>query len=355
MRKLTSILTVAVAALLLAVGFSSTPLQGQGYSGALPNVLTPASGLVVTYTAGTVSSGGLQTAITGSTVTVSNTQTDCSAPNYASCNFVYWNSGSSLATTTSITTAFAPGNVIIAYVTATGGNVTAVTPASWMPAAAGVSTYPNGATNTAGAYWVPPGNCYYTTSGGTFAAQTNVGVAGATGLGLVASASGVGTVPVLQVATTNSGTATNTITCLINPPSTVGVTGRGVNLVDATMFYGVQQTGLGTQAAVLASGTMNGQAVFTKVAFPTAAGAETPSTVAPVRADSGTLVITPVVASSNVNTTTAGAFYSIKFAPATTFSLSTDLTQYYVNLTLLATATSATTINTPGVMIHYTS
>lgn len=331
------------------------PVEAQGYSGALPNVgPTAATGLGLTYTAGSVTAGGTVTAITGSTLTATDAMTSCTAPGYTACNFVYWTTGSSLSITTTAATAFTPGNVVVSFCTTTGGNVTTCTPASYNVATAGVSTIqPSG--GNSGAYWVPPGNCYYTTSGGTFAAQSGVGVSGNVGLGLVVGGTTAGFIPVLQVATTNSGTATNTISCLINPPSSVGVTGRGVNLVDATFFYGVQQTGLGTQVAVLASGTMNGVAVFSKVAFPVAAGSETPSTGAPTRADAGTLVITPVVASSNVATTTAGSYYSVKFAPATPFSLTTDLTQYYVNLTVLATATSATTVNTPGVMIHYTN
>lgn len=331
-------------------------LEAQGYSGAMPNVRkTAATGLGLTYSAGSVASGGAVQAITAGTLTASDTQTSCAAPAYTSCNFVYWTSSTALLTTTTAATAFAPGNVVVAFVTSTGGNITLVTPASWGPWTTAVNNTPGGASNTAGAYWIPPGNCYYTTSGGTFAAQSGVGVTGNTGLGLVASGATAGFVPVLQVATTNSGTATNTISCLINPPSTLGITGRGVNLVSATVFYGVQQTGLGTQVAVLGSGTMNGTIVFSKVAFPAAGAGETPSTGAPIRADAGTLVITPVVASSNVATTTAGSFYSVLFAPAATFALTTDLTQYYVNLTLLATATSATTINVPGVLVKYTS
>lgn len=345
---------ILLAAALMALPFvRSKPVQAQGYSGALPNVLTPASGLVVTYTAGSVPSGGTQTAITTGTVTVSDTQTSCLAPAYSSCNFVYWNTGSSLSTSTSAATAFAPGNVVIAFVTSTGGNVSVVTPASWSPWTAALTNTPGGANNPTGAYWVPPGNCWYLTSGGTLTAPTFGAAGGNTQLGL--QVSGTSGTPVMQIATTNSGTATNTITCLVNPPSTVGVTGRGVNLVDATVFYGVQQTGLGTQVAVLASGTMNGVLVFSKIAMPAAGTSETPSTVAPVRADTGTLVITPVVGSSNVATTTAGGFYSIKFAPAATFALTTDLTNYYVSTTFLCTATSATTINVPGILIHYTS
>lgn len=331
-------------------------LKAQGYSGAMPNVLTPATGLVVTYTAGTISSGGLQTAITGSTVTVANTETSCAAPAYTSCNFVYWNTGSSLSTTTSAVTAFAPGNVVVAFVTSTGGNVTAITPAAWIPATAGLTTQPGGTTNTAGAYWVPPGNCWYSVATGTLTTPTFGAAPGVTGLGL--NTVGASFLPVMQVATTNAASiSTNTFSCVINPPSTVGITGRGVNLVNAVAFYGIQQTGgiNGTQVAVLASGTMNGTLVFSQVAFPTPGTSETPSTVTPVRSDTGTLAITPAVGSWNAAVTTAGGFYSAQFTPAATYSLSTDLTQYYFNMALLCNTTQATTLNLAGVLIHFTS
>lgn len=200
--------------------------------------------------------------------------------------------------------------------------------------------------------WIGPGNCYYTTSGGTFAAQTNVGVTGTTGLGLVSSAAGVASLPVLEVSTTNAGTATNTISCTIPVPSRVNAP-RGSYVVDATFAYGIYQNTAGTQAAVLASGTMNGQAVFTTVTLPAAGTSETGSVVAPVRWDSGTLAITPVVASFNTTALTVGQFYTAKFVPATPLAMTSDLTSYQVNLSILCAATTATSIATPGVLVHY--
>lgn len=356
--KVALLAAVLATASLFVLPPAHRDVQAQGYSGAMPNVLTPASGLVVTYTNGLITSGGLQTTITGNTVTVTNTQTDCSAPAYASCNFVFWNTGASLSTSTVAATAFAPGNVVVAFVTATGGNVTAVTPASWMPATASVTTQPGGTTNTAGAYWVPPGNCWYGVVTGTLTAPTFGAAPGVTALGLNVGLSTAPAVPVMQVATTNAAViSVNTLTCLINPPSTVGITGRGINLVNADFFYGIQQAGgvNATQAYVLASGTMNGALVFSKVVLPAPGAAETPSTVAPVRADTGTLVVTPSGAAFNSLVTSAGAFFTQRFAPATSFSLTTDETMYYVAMTFLCNTTQATTINTPGVLIHYTN
>jgi hypothetical protein len=167
---------------------------------------------------------------------------------------------------------------------------------------------------------------------------------------------GTAVVPVMQAQTSATGTNTHTYICSLNAAAWAGSVNsvvRTVSVIDATFFYGVQTTAIGTQVATLASGTMNSSIVFSKVAYPAAAASETASTVTPVRADSGTLVITPVVASFNVATTTAGGFYSAKFAPAVPFAMNTDLAQYFLRVDLLNTATSATITNTPGVLVHF--
>lgn len=354
---LVTLVALASAPALLPKVFQSPHLSAQGYSGALPNVRkTAATGLGLTYTAGSVADGGAIQAITAGTLTATNTQTSCAAPGYTGCNFVYWTSGTGLSITTTASTAFAPGNIVIAFVTATGGNITLVTPASWSPATAATNTLRPTGSNLGNAYWVPPGNCWYSVATGTLTTPTFGAAPGVTALGLNITLATAPAVPVMQVATTNAAViSVNTLNCLINPPSRIGITGRGVNLVDVDFFYGIQQTGgvNATQVGVLASGTMNGTLVFSKVVMPTAGSAETPSTVAPVRADSGTLAVTPAFASFNSLVTSAGAFFTQKFAPATTFALTGEDTMYYVSMTVLCNTTQATTINTPGVLVHY--
>lgn len=344
---------------LWGAGLHFKALKAQGYSGALPNVAaTAATGLGITYTAGTVTQGGAQQAITGNTLTATDAMTSCAAPAYTACNFVYWNTGVSLSITTTAATAFAAGNTVISFITTSGGNITAVTPASWAPWTATFQNQPSGTTNTAGAYWVPPGNCWYGVVTGTLTSPTFGAAPGATALGMNVVLSTAPAIPVMQVSTTNAASiSVNTITCMINPPSTVGVAGRGINLVNADFFYGIQQAGgvNATQVYSLAAGTMNGALVFSKVVMPAPGAAETPSTVAPVRADAGTLVVNPAGASFNSVVTSAGAFFTQRYTPATPFSLSTDMTIYYVSMTFLCNTTQATTINTPGVLIHFTS
>lgn len=338
----------------------SSTLHAQGYSGALPNVApTAPTGLGITYTAGSIPQGGAVQAITGSTLTAADTQTSCAAPGYTACNFVFWTSGTSLSITQTASTAFAVGNVVVAFCTSTGGNITTCTPASWSPATAGLTTMqPTGTNNVAGAYWVPPGNCWYGVVTGTLTSPTFGAAPGVTALGLNVVLSTAPAIPVMQVSTTNAASiSVNTLTCLINPPSTIGVTGRGVNLVNADFFYGLQQAGgvNSTQVYVLASGTMNGSLVFSKVVMPTPGASETPSTVAPVRADAGTLAVTPSGAAFNSLVTSAGAFFTQRYTPATPFALTGDDTMYFVSMTFLCNTTQATTINTPGVLIHFTS
>lgn len=166
-----------------------------------------------------------------------------------------------------------------------------------------------------------------------------------------AGASGL---PVVQAQTSNVGTNTHTYTCHI-PLDSRTTSGKGISISDVTFLYGVQTTGLGTQVNVLASGTFNGSQVFSSISYPAAGASETPSTVTPARADSGSMVVTPAVASFNVATTTAGAFYSAKFAPAAAIAVNTDVQEMLFTVSLLNTATSATITNTPGFFVHYKS
>lgn len=193
---------------------------------------------------------------------------------------------------------------------------------------------------TDGYIFLSASNCQSSVSG------NSAGTNGATTVGTAVT-------PVMQAQTSGVGTNTHTYVCNLALPTRI-TANRAALINDVTFLYGVQTTGLGTQVAVLASGTMNGSTVFSTITYPTAAGAETPSTVTPVRADSGTLTITPAVASSNVATTTAGGFYSVKFTPATAITAGTDLTQVLLTVSLLNTATSATITNSPGFIIHFT-
>lgn len=352
------LLITLILGLLIPQIVSPRRVDAQGYSGALPNVTAAAgTSLRLPYTAGSVTQGGAVQAITADAtgLLATGSMTSCAAPAYSACNFVYWTSGSSLSITTTASTAFAAGNVVVAFVTTTSNDINVITPASRAPWNASVTQRPTGS-NIGGAYWIPPGNCWYSVATGTLTTPTFGAAPGVTALGL--NVVGASSMPVMQVATTNAAViSTNTISCVINPPSNVGITGRGLTLTDAVVFYGVQQAGgvAATQASVAASGTFNGTTVFTKIAMPTPGASETPSTVTPVRADAGSLGYTPAAASFNSAVTTAGAFVTQQFTPATPFGLTTDLTIYHLNFAVLCNTTQATTINVAGVMVHFTS
>lgn len=157
--------------------------------------------------------------------------------------------------------------------------------------------------------------------------------------------------PVVAASTTNASTNNHIYQCDITPPTRLQ-NGVGVRITAATFYYGCCGSGnLGTQVSVLADGTMNGTIVFGKVLFNTPAASESGSTVTLVRADSGTLTITPVVASFNVTSTGTGVFYSVKFTAATPFQLA-DNTKYYLHVNLLNSATTTTITSTPGAIVY---
>lgn len=196
---------------------------------------------------------------------------------------------------------------------------------------------PNGFTDAT--FFVPPSSCYSSVSGNS---------AGTNGL----TVAGASNTPVIQASTSNSGTNTHTYVCVVQLPTRLQ-SGRGVQITDVTPLYGVQTSALGTQANTLASGTFNSSIVFSNIAFPVAAASETASTVTPVRADAGTMVVAPVAASFNTATTTAGGFYSAKFAPASPILMNTDLQSLLFTFTLQCAATSATITNLAGLQVHY--
>lgn len=191
-------------------------------------------------------------------------------------------------------------------------------------------------------YFVPPSQCYTSASGNTTGTQQQT------------SAGSSGT-PVAQAQTSNSGTNTHTYRCNLAPPAFIGTTNPRIFVQDAVFFYGVQTSNLGVQVSTLASGTFNSTTVFTLINYPPPGGAETASTVAPVRADTGTMIINPAVGFFENTSTTAGSFYSIQFKPATPISWNVDLQQLLLNVTLQNTATSATITNSPGVLVHVRS
>ena len=141
--------------------------------------------------------------------------------------------------------------------------------------------------------------------------------------------------------TTNAAAGTTTLTCTIPLPTRVTVN-TGAVITDITTFMGSQ-----TQAP-----TSVGTATLGTIKFPVAATTETASTVTPV-AIGGT--VTTVSPTAITTVTTAGSFLTIKSTFSTAVDLSTDLTYLQYTLPFGNTTTTAMTLNTPGLLIHYTA
>lgn len=86
----------------------------------------------ITYTAGSIYQGGtLKSIVAGTIGTLGASKTDCSAPLYASCDIIYWTSGTGLSMSATFNTATAAGNNVVAFVTTDGSSlITAITPVS---------------------------------------------------------------------------------------------------------------------------------------------------------------------------------------------------------------------------------
>lgn len=151
---------------------------------------------------------------------------------------------------------------------------------------------------------------------------------------------GASTIFVLN-GTTNAATGTLTLVCNIQLPSRAN-TGRGAVLKDITTWVGSQTT---APSAV-------GTATLGTITFPAAATSETASTVTPVAAG-GTVTTTSPTQITTV--TTAGAFLTIKSTFATAVSLATDLQLVQYTLPFTNGSAAAMTLNTPGLLVHYTA
>lgn len=124
------IFVLLVGLLLVAERVSA---QTPPYSG--PPILQPATGLTQPYTIGTVTVGGFQAIVQAGSLTLTDNQYSCGAPQFAACNIVYWNSTSpsTLSVTSTPSVAFAVGNAALWYVTTVGGLVTNVVAWSQVP------------------------------------------------------------------------------------------------------------------------------------------------------------------------------------------------------------------------------
>jgi hypothetical protein len=181
-------------------------------------------------------------------------------------------------------------------------------------------------TFTDGSVFISPATCWFFPT--TATATTTLTTLGASN------------VPVLNT-TTNSAAGSVTLQCPIRVPDRLTL-GKGATINDVTVFYGIQ-----TSAAT----SINGAAI-SSITFPTPGATETPSTVTPAAIPGS---VTQSTTTGNLAITTAGAFYSSKLTLGTPFNMSTDEQVLYVTLVFNNTATSVLTVNTPGVIVHYSN
>lgn len=176
------------------------------------------------------------------------------------------------------------------------------------------------------AFWVSPGNC-------TFAPTTLT----TTNTLIQVGASNV----FVLNGTSNAAAGTNTLTCNIVIPTAVTAL-QGAVITDITGYYGSQTT----------APTSIGTATLGSISFATPATGATASTVTPV-SFGGT--ITNTVPTAITTVTTAGSFLPIKSALGTPVTLSTDNQILVYKLPFVQSAASAMTINTPGLLVHYSA
>lgn len=131
----------------------------------LPPTVTAGTGANISWTAGTVNNGGHPVAIAAGTGTVTLNKTDCSSPGFANCNFVIANSSGTVSVTTSVATATASGNSLLALIE-TGASTTTQVVYPWQ----------------SGTLWLAAAGPL----AGTFSTPPTPAVAGGTNLGTAA-------------------------------------------------------------------------------------------------------------------------------------------------------------------------
>ncbi len=324
MRNLTKI-TILVA-LLLVVG-ASAPAFGQASlnTTTLSAAITSTQVRVITvasatgFTAGTTSLYvdrelmAIQ-AVSGTTITVRRGMGGTKASTHASGAAVYAGLTHYFSSTDRAGSCTAASEAVLPVINVANGRI-------WQCSAA--SRWSLGHDS---AFYVPPSQCTFAP---TTLTTTNT-----------YPQIGASTVFVLN-GTTNAATGTLTLTCNILLPTRVS-TLKGAVLTDIHVPMGSQTT---APSAV-------GTATMGTITFPAAATGGTASTVTPV-AVGGT--ITTVSPTAITSVTTAGAFLTIKSTPATAVDFSTDLTILQYTLPFTNGSLAAMTLNTPGLIVHYTA
>jgi hypothetical protein len=331
MKKFSSVKLLTTAFLLTAFCLVPTVLLGQGSAGPVlggtnystlasafsdPYVTWGATGLSLTYSAGTVYQNGSGTAITAGALTLTSNLATCTQAGVqtGNCNIVYWNGGSSLLNTSSYATAASPGNRILYYCASnSSGNITGCYATELDVNGAIPVTYGDAA------YFVQPSACIMTPTTTAFTS----------GPALVRTSANN---QVLQ-AVTNTTAGTVSLTCDVTFSGRT-TSGLGFQATDIELFYGVQGTAFSSVAA----------ATVATVTFPTAGGAASSS----VSSAGGAYTVTPTTLQTA--TTTSGNCYDEKVAFAVPFTYNNNGKVSFDQV--FSTSAAATTVQIGGVLVH---
>lgn len=221
MKTLKTLLPIALLLSMAALAQTTNPGTFRP-----PTVRTGTTATSIYWTAGTINNGGHAVAIAAGSAALGASQTDCTYPNFGTCDILYANSGGTVAVTTTIGTANASGNTILAYIeTGSTSHPTSIV----LPAQSG-----SGWTNTS-------------RSGNTAASGQYCGSTG------TCSHSAIGTVKVVQ----GSGTL------VTGTPSVFAVTGMSPAFTGATTYTCVAQdtTTIAVNIGVLTAGYVSSSAV----------------------------------------------------------------------------------------------
>lgn len=323
MRRLLTLLTLTAAILIAGVSVPHKTVQAQGYSGSMPNVRAAAgTSLRAPYTAGTITYGGATQAITADATGVLTTasQSDCSAPGYASCNFVYWTSGTSLSVTTTAATAFTPGNVIVAFITTSSNDILTVVPAQYNVASPSV-------TQTDRFYVASPDTCVFTY-------LTTAAAAGWPKWELAATSQ-----PTYST-TTDTTAGTVTVTCLLPSPASRTTSGTGATVTGIDWLYSIVTT----------TATSITDPIVNSISAPATAGGAAAGTVA---AAGGSLTLLPTSTNWQKTAVTSGLLYRGAITFGTPFAYNTSTQSLSTTLAVVTAGSTATKIQLGGFIVRY--
>lgn len=317
-------LSTVHCALLFGQGSAGPVLGGTNYSSLTsafsdPSVSWGATGLTLSYSAGTVWQNGSGQAINANTLTLTTNDGTCTQAGVQAgqCNIIYWTSsaGSSLSNSTSYSTAAAPGNRILYYcATNSSGNITACAPTELDINGSTPTTYADAA------FFVQPSNCFMTPTTTAFS----------TGPALVR----VGANQLLYSGTTNTTAGTIALTCDITFGGRT-TSGLGFQVTGVSLYYGVQTTALSSIAA----------ATVATVTLPSAGGSASGS----ASAAGGTYTVTPTTLQTV--TTTSGNCYNEQIAFGTPFTY-TNNTKVSFDQVFSTAGSTATTLQVCGLKVY---